>query len=435
MGKMSDITVLTEEATVELLLEGHSITRFGDGEFKVLRGGSIKSQEQDLSLTAVFQKIIKDAGHGGYLVGVPRLDKRGPKNDYWKGFMSVHAEFLKPGVEYGSALITRPDSAPWIDNDKYWDKIMQLWRNRSVALVWGGSRKSITPNMLFGVKRMDVIHTLPRNAWSDREVILANIDALPVKPEVCILVVGPTSTGLVPALVDRGIQALDMGHIGAWMRHLFRGGDKFKPAHGFFWPNGAEEYGKRYVRRAQHMDSAIRMCSKRRSVIQAGGHVGVWPKYLGAQFMQVYTFEPDHMNFLALCRNVTEKHIFRMQAALGDEHSRVNLVLHPANIGGHHIKGEGLIPQLKIDDLGITDCDLIVLDIEGSELAAIRGAEKTIEMTFPVIHMELKGHIEKYKRGTTEELLELLNGWGYRKAKEIGDDTVFVYGKKKRHEN
>ena len=70
-----------------------------------------------------------------------------------------------------------------------------------------------------------------------------------------------------------------------------------------------------------------------------------------------------------------------------------------------------------------------MLDIEGSELDAIRGAEKTISMTFPVIHMELKGHIEKYKRGSTEDLLELLKGWGYRKAKEIGDDTVFVHGR------
>lgn len=420
------IEVWTEEETIQLLLAGTSISRFGDGEFKMLRGGGIKSQVADPSLTDRLKQIMRNDEK--YLVGIPRLDERSPKYEYWKHFMAAHESFLNINKPYGSSVITRPDSAPWIDNDDYWDKIMSLWRGKHAVLIWGGSRKSLTPSMLSGAKKLDVIECPSHNAWSERSTLLAQLDALPKKPEVAVIVLGPTATGIVPDIVDRGIQALDLGHIGACMRHVPREKKRFKTAHGFFWPYGGEAYGKRYIERAHDLDYAVKHCPKRRSAIQAGGHVGVWAKYLAGSFMQVYTIEPEHMNFLALCRNASEKHIYRIQAVLGDRHERVNLVIHPENIGGHHVKGEGLIPQLRIDDLGVTDCDLIVLDIEGSELAAIRGGEETIKACKPVLHLEMRGHIEKYNRGSTEELEQLLRDWGYRRRQEISKDYIYIHG-------
>ena len=82
--------------------------------------------------------------------------------------------------------------------------------------------------------------------------------------------------------------------------------DNFVAGHGFFWPEGAEVYGKRYLVHAADLDVAISLCPQHRSVVQAGGHVGVWPKYLSVQFQQVYTFEPDYMNFQCLNKNVPE---------------------------------------------------------------------------------------------------------------------------------
>lgn len=417
--------VLTEDETIDALLAGASIARFGDGEFKIARGGAIKSQEDNPKLAAAMKDVLKC--NGDYLVGIPRVTEKGAKNDFWTKFMLAQREFIVEGYQYGSSLITRPDSAPWIDNKKYWNKVLKLWKGKHAVLVWGGSNKSITPGMMFGARRLDIVEGSPRHAWREKDRILAEIDELDPKPEVAVMCLGPTATALVPELVRRGIQALDLGHIGAWLRPLFKSQKEFAAAHGFWWPGGAEEYGKRYVRRAQHLDKAIKMCPKRRSVVQAGGHVGVWPKYLANHFMSVYTFEPEYMNFTALNRNVPERHVFKMQAALGYERERVNLVIHPANIGGHHIKGDGFIPQIRIDDLGLKDCDLIVLDIEGSELDAIRGAEKTINLSHPVLHLELKGHIEKYKRGSTEDLVALLHKLGYEKRLEIGDDSIFTH--------
>lgn len=419
--------IFSEMETLDQMLKGKSIARYGDGEFKIARGGAIKSQESNPAITQRLRDILADP-NPPYLVGIPKCDKRGPKNDYWLDFMKNPnvTRYLNENQEYGSALITRPDSAPWIDDDRYWKKVLQLWEGKHVCLVWGGSRKSLTPAMMHGAKKLDIIQSLSHHAWKDVPNILEQIDALKPKPEVCVMALGPTATGLVPDLVQRGIQALDMGHIGARMRHLFKEAKEFEPAHGFWWPNGGEEYGSRYVRRVRHLDESIKLCPKRRSVIQAGGHVGVWPKYLSKQFANVYTFEPDNMNFTALNRNVQENNVFKFQAALGVHRKRVNLVIHPANIGGHHISGEGAIPTLRIDDMGIPDVDMIVLDIEGSELDAIRGAEDTILRNKPVLHLELKGHIEKYKRGSTAALVDKLTGWGYKKVKDIGDDSIYT---------
>lgn len=424
-GQRVEVKVYSEDKTLDLLLEGHSISRFGDGEFKMMRGSSIKSQASSVSLATRFNEIMRH-DQSDYLVGIPRIVKGSPKESYWASFMPVQEEFLTAGRTYASALVTRPDSAPWIDNDEYWQKVMDLWRKKHVALIWGGSRKSLTPSMMFGCKKLDVIHAPSHHAWSHRKDIMAELSALRPAPEVVIICLGPTATGLVPEIVKLGMQALDLGHIGAWMRRLYRDTKNFQAAHGFFWPRGAEEYGKRYVNRASHMDVAIKLCPKRRSVIQAGGHVGVWPKYLAAQFMQVYTFEPEHMNFIALNRNCGEKHVYRMQAALGSENKPVNIVVHPQNIGGHHVMGRGLVPQIRIDDLGLQDVDMIVLDIEGSELDAILGAKLTIKRSRPVLHLEMRGHIEKYKRGTTKELERLLKDLGYSRHSEIGDDSVYV---------
>ena len=47
--------------------------------------------------------------------------------------------------------------------------------------------------------------------------------------------------------------------------------------------------------------------------------------------------------------------------------------------------GTGAIPVLSIDQLGLNNCDLIHLDIEGGEYDALMGAEHTIKRFGPLI--------------------------------------------------
>lgn len=419
--------ILGEEETLDAVLGGASITRFGDGEFKLAHGSRIKSQKADPELQQALLQILHT--EGPWITAIPRYIPNTPKGDYWKDFLNrpwVKA-MLHSSRTYGSALITRPDSAPHIMRPEYFKKITQIWQGRRVCFIWGGSTKSIMPWMLRDAEHLDIITTSGRHAWADRDRILRMLDALQEKPEVCILTLGPTATALVPEIHMRGIQAVDLGHIGMWLRRIMKERKGFNARHGYFWPRGAEEYGKRYIDRAPDMDVAISQCRDTRSVIQAGGHVGVWPRYLAERFSRVYTFEPEMLNFQALNMNCPEQNIYRLQAALGYDRTPIKIVVHPANIGGNHVSGPGRVPCLRIDDLALSDVDLIVLDIEGSELDAIRGAVETIKRTHPVIQLEIRGHIEKYNRGSSEVLRDLLMGMGYVKRAEVSKDEVWAH--------
>ena len=205
---------------------------------------------------------------------------------------------------------------------------------------------------------------------------------------------------------------------------------KLQEAHGFYWPEQAISYCKRYVTSVKHLDKSMAKCAEFNVAVQAGGHCGTWPKYLAQYFDHVYTFEPFHQNFIALNRNVEEENVYRFQAALGDIPWTARLVPHPGNIGGNHVteredKGV-LVPQLTIDDLGLQACDLLVLDVEGSELKALLGARATLKEFKPVLHLEVKGRIEKYDRGTTEHLNHLLSQYGYERVAEVGHDSIYV---------
>lgn len=120
--------------------------------------------------------------------------------------------------------------------------------------------------------------------------------------------------------------------------------------------------------------------------------MGMWSKYMSQKFKYVYTFEPTPQSFHCLNANVPEENVVKMQAALGDKPGLVKMRYHenPNNYGAMMCHPEGFIPTLRIDDLGLNDLDLLMLDIEGYELNALRGGAETIQKYKPVIVVEDK---------------------------------------------
>tara|TARA_Y100000592_G_scaffold67724_1_gene105217 strand:- start:512 stop:802 length:291 start_codon:yes stop_codon:yes gene_type:complete len=64
------------------------------------------------------------------------------------------------------------------------------------------------------------------------------------------------------------------------------------------------------------------------------------------------------------------------------------------------------VPQMSIDGLGLQHCDFLKLDVQGSELDVVLGAEQTIKLYKPFVYIETK---------EGSEALEVLLSWGYRK--------------------
>ena len=178
---------------------------------------------------------------------------------------------------------------------------------------------------------------------------------------------------------------------------------------------------------APDLGSSLDLCKGFRTAIQAGGNIGIYPGALAQRFARVYTVEPDAANFAALQINTSnQQKIIARRAAFGKERGRAAIdQIQPDNIGAHQIQQGDEFEVITIDSLGVTDCDLLQLDVEGSEHEALLGAIATIEASWPVITLELKTHGERYGY-TDADTINLLAGMGYEIADRVNRDVIFT---------
>ena len=207
--------VLGESATLDRVIAGASIARYGDGEFKICRGAGIKSQAGHPLLTERLVRILQDSGN--CLVGIPNIHSRTPKAAFWGQFMG-YARFLNETRAYVSSFITRPDSAPWIDEDNYWTRLESLWVDQAVTLVRGSS-KSLTAADLINAGEVTEIVAPRQHAFSDYDALLKRIG----RPKRALLCLGPSATAMAVDLCAKGVHAIDLGHVGMFLRKRRRG--------------------------------------------------------------------------------------------------------------------------------------------------------------------------------------------------------------------
>jgi FkbM family methyltransferase len=159
--------------------------------------------------------------------------------------------------------------------------------------------------------------------------------------------------------------------------------------------------------------------------VQAGGNCGIQVRKFAEYFNLVYTFEPDPINFHCLCNNLSYSNVIKMQCCLGDSRKLVSLNKYEEIVGGFYVNQDaGFIPTLMIDDLNLTSCNFIQLDVEGYQMHALRGAINTIQKFKPVISVEFDW-IERYEY-THNDLRNFFNNIGYRKVAKYTSDQIFV---------
>jgi FkbM family methyltransferase len=150
-----------------------------------------------------------------------------------------------------------------------------------------------------------------------------------------------------------------------------------------------------------------------KTMVQAGGNCGLTLRPFVDIFESIYTFEPDPINFACLCLNVTNDNVYKMQSCVGETHKLINLNYVGTDCGSAHISSSGNIPTLKIDDLNLNDCDLIMLDVEGYEMYALMGAEQTITKFHPVICVEVYNDWMNRYNYSYPDLVAYLSKFGY----------------------
>jgi len=154
---------------------------------------------------------------------------------------------------------------------------------------------------------------------------------------------------------------------------------------------------------------------RRDTVIQAGGCCGMYPRFYSNYFKNVYTFEPDPLNFYCLDKNCEGDQFHKFEGGLGYTTDKLTVEnWKPLNCGSSVIKNiPGDVQMYRIDDLNLTSCDLIHLDVEGFEPQALMGGLETIKKFKPAVILE-------NARGA-----DILKGIGYDKVQKTQYDVIF----------
>jgi len=187
--------------------------------------------------------------------------------------------------------------------------------------------------------------------------------------------------------------------------------------HMFDWVNERGGY------QTEKQDTAFALCKKRGVAIDIGAHVGTWARPMKEIFHTVVCFEPVFYEYLE--KNVPGAIIHKV--ALSDKHEYLKFTPGENSTGDTHVgkrfkePTEGAIEATTLDKFGYLP-DFIKMDCEGFEYFVIKGGERMIKESKPVMVVEQKPkHSERFgiKQG---DAIRLLESWGAKVVVEYSGD-------------
>lgn len=161
------------------------------------------------------------------------------------------------------------------------------------------------------------------------------------------------------------------------------------------------------------------------TVLDIGGHIGLYTleaSRAAGTDGRVVAFEPSSANYALLEHNVVANgcpNVVLVRAAVSDADGELTLVLSDDNSGDHQITADTSsgghterVRTVSIDsycrDAAITSVQVVKMDIQGAEPAALAGALRTIEATTDMIlFTEVSPHHLASRGGTDAYLADL----------------------------
>ncbi len=215
---------------------------------------------------------------------------------------------------------------------------------------------------------------------------------------------------------------------------------------GIYFPD-SEQHFTQYGDQVQEYqkpqrDKAFEYVTDWRLCIDVGANVGIFSRHFATRFERVIAIEPVEENVSCLRMNVPDN-VALLKIAVGDE-SRTTLIQRtPKNVGGaficNHAEVDCPIPadnpdmveevqMVTIDSQSFNGVGLIKLDIQGSELIALRGSRETLLRCKPVVLIEEKpiggkgGSVDHIAKAT-----DFLLGLGMIAREKVGADRVYTF--------
>jgi len=218
--------VMNDLETIDYILEHKcSISRFGDGELRLMRGIDLEFQDYDKVLS---QKLKQCKTNANCLVCIPDIFNENSFNperitadeyNYWKSFKGHRGGlwnyYFGKQTILGDAFISRFYLRK---NDKttistYVKKLKELWQDRNVVFVEGEKSRLGVGNDLFdNAKSIKRILCPPLNSFAKYDEIKEAVLNLTDENDLIIMAAGPTATALAFELSEKR-QCLDLGHV------------------------------------------------------------------------------------------------------------------------------------------------------------------------------------------------------------------------------
>ena len=177
------------------------------------------------------------------------------------------------------------------------------------------------------------------------------------------------------------------------------------------------------------LEKALTYVTNFRTAIDGGAFIGLFSLEMAKQFHVVLAFEPGSITRECLRKNTDNtRNIFIYDRALGEKFERASQDQDDrweGNTGGRYLVPGNDFEVIPLDCLGLNNIDFIKLDIEGYELFALRGAQKTIERCKPVIVCEEKPRIYERQGVMKGQIGDFLSSLGYKQVSKIKGDIIY----------
>ncbi len=218
--------IVNKLETLNKILEGYSISRYGDGEFSLIyreKKDGIKFQDYDENMRKRLKEILV-SNEKKHLVAIPSTfidisNLRKEEQIFWSRYYLKNKKYILPFLDrekvYYDAMISR-FYMPYIDKSECREvlkKFRNLFEDRNIVIIEGiNTRFALGNDLLSSAKNVTRILCPAKNAYSIYDQILEKSKSLD-KNSLILLALGPTATILAFDLSKLGFQAVDIGHL------------------------------------------------------------------------------------------------------------------------------------------------------------------------------------------------------------------------------
>ncbi len=217
--------IMSCEETVKYILStGCSVSRFGDGEMKLIYGKNLIFQKAEPKLRKRLSEVLS-SDSDELLICLPSIfnnSQLSDRNDskYWKKHLAYTRKYwyqnLQKDKKYGNAFISRyyiarKDKADVIQ--QYFELIKKIWNEKDIVIVEGEKSRLGMGNDLFdNAASIQRILCPSSECFRMYDNILNEIKKQSTS-KLILLSIGPTASIMPYDLCRLGYQAIDIGNI------------------------------------------------------------------------------------------------------------------------------------------------------------------------------------------------------------------------------